>query len=188
VTTPPLTDPGQVLLCAGRTLALLDLRREGGSVALSGLTLASRAGKRVRVIADHGGGHWTAKVARDGSFALKVPKPKSSQTSFTARYGKDRSAPLKVTRNLTIVSRKKVARGLRVVVRHSRGRRVAGEKATIRRQTGCTAQVTAGTAKFDKRGRITTTLPKPTGADTVAVYRITTKTNSTFTLPIVVRR
>jgi hypothetical protein len=188
VTSPPLTDPGQVLLCAGRTVALVDLRRRGGSVALRGLTLASRAGKRVRVTADHGGGHWTAKVARDGSFALKVPKPKSSQTSYTARYGKDRSAPLKVTRNLTIVSRKKVAGGLRVVARHSKGRRVAGEKATIRRQTGCNTQVTAGTAKFDKRGRITTTLPAPTGADTIAVYRITAKTNNTFTLPIVVRR
>ena len=116
-TIPPITDPGQVLLCPGRTVALIDLRRQGRSIALSGLTLASRAGKRVRVTADHGGGRWTAEVAKDGSFTLKVPKPKSSQTSYTARYGADRSAPLKVTRNLIIVARKNVAGGLRVVVR-----------------------------------------------------------------------
>ena len=46
----------------------------------------------------------------------------------------------------------------------------------------------AGTAKFDKHGRVTFPLPSPTPPDTVAVYRVTTKVNNTFTLPIVVRR
>jgi hypothetical protein len=188
VVVPPITDPGQVLLCSGRKVVLVDLRRQGRSIALTGLTLASLAGKRVKVVADHGGGRWTTKVAADGSFALKVPKPKSRQTSYTASSGKDRSSPLKVSRNLTVVSRKRVAGGLQVVAVHTKGKRVAGETATVRRQTGCDAQVAAGTVRFDRRGRITTTLPAPTGADTIAVYRITTKTNNTFTLPIVVRR
>ena len=188
VTTPPITNPGQVLLCAGRTVQLIDLRRAGRSIALRGITLASRVGKRVRITADRGGGRWTAKVAKDGSFVVTVPAPKSNQSSYTAGYGKDRSVSLKVSRNLTVVSKKKVAGALQVVVVHSRGKRVAGEKATIRRQTGCNTQITAGTAKFDRRGRLTTKLPAPTGADTIAVYRITTKTNNTFTLPIVVHR
>jgi hypothetical protein len=188
VTAPPITNPGQVLLCSGRTVQLIDLRVQGRQIALRGITLASLAGKRVKITADRGGGRWTAKVAADGSFALKVPRPKSNQTSYTAGYGKQRSSPLKITRNLTVVAEKRVAGGLRVTAVHSKGKRVAGEKATVRRQTGCDAQVTAGIAKFDKRGRLTTTLAAPAGADTIAVYRITTKTNSTFTLPIVVRR
>jgi hypothetical protein len=188
VVAPPITNPGQVLLCEGRTVVLIDLRRKGRKVALRGITLAALAGKRVRITADRGGGSWRAKVAADGSFALSVPRPKSRQTSYTASYGTNRSSPLKVSRNLTIVAQKRVAGGLRVVARHSKGWRVAGEKATVRRQAGCGKQVTAASVKFDRRGRLTTVLPAPTGADTIAVYRITTKTNNTFTLPIVVRR
>lgn len=185
---PPITNPGQVLLCAGHRVILIDVRRSAGRVTASGLAVTSLAGKRIVVTGDHGAGRRTARVAADGSFSVRFGRPRSGQTSYTAVYGKDRSSPLKLTRNLDVVAQKKTAGGLRIVARHSRGRRVSGQKVTIRRQLGCDQQTVAGTLTFDRRGRVTTVLPAPTGADTIAVYRLTTKTNNTFTLPIVVRR
>jgi hypothetical protein len=76
---------------------------------------------------------------------------------------------------------------VRIVARHSKGKRVAGDVASLRRQTSCGVQGVAATARFDRRGRVTFLLPAPTPPDTVAVYRVTTKVNNTFTLPIVVR-
>lgn len=81
-----------------------------------------------------------------------------------------------------------MAGGLRIVARHARGARVAGETARIIRQAGCGKQATFATAKFDSDGEVTVVLPFPTAPDTIAVYRVTTRVNQTFTLPIVVRR
>jgi predicted outer membrane repeat protein len=184
---PPVTAPGQVLLCEGAKITLVDLRRSRGRVVVTGAALTSLAGKRVTITADHGGAKRTATVARDGSFAATFPAPKSDQTSYAARYGDDRTSPLKLTRNLSVIAQRRTGTGVRIVARHSQGKRVKGQKATLRRTTGCGTQTVAGTARFDKHGRVTMTLAFPTPPDTVAVYRVTTRTNRTFTLPIVVR-
>jgi hypothetical protein len=188
VVTPPITDPGQVLLCEGRKVVLIDTHREGRSQVVAGLSLSSLAGKKVRITADHGGGTVTATIRKDGSFSVKVPAPKGDQISYTAHYGKDKSIPLKVSRNLTVVSQKKVAGGLRIVARHSKRGRVRGEKAVVLKQTGCNRQRTYKTLKFDGKGEVTIVLPLPKPPDRIAVYRVTTRVNKTFTLPIVVRR
>lgn len=187
VETPPVTDPGQVLLCEGREVALIDLRRSGRFVVLRGVALTSMAGRRVRISGDHGAKGVTVPVGTDGSFTARVPRPRSSQTSYTAILGDSRSAPLKMTRNLTVVSKQPVAGGIRIVARHSKGARVRGATATLRRQSGCGVQGAAATATFDRRGRVSFLLPAPVPPDTIAVYRVTTKVNNTFTLPIVVR-
>jgi hypothetical protein len=185
--TPAVTNAGQLLLCSGRKVTLLDVRRAKRRQLVTGLALTSLAGKRVTITADHGGGKKVTKVAADGSFSARFPIPKSGQTSYRARYGNSKSSSLKTTRNLHVDSKKRTANGVRILVRHSKGKRVAGQVATIRRTTGCGTQTVAGTARFDKRGKVAVTLAFPTAPDTIAVYRVTTRTNNTFTLPIVIR-
>ena len=60
----------------------IPVSRSAKAPASTGLSLffrvpevASLAGKRVRVSADHRGGTTTAKVATDGSFSARLPKP-----------------------------------------------------------------------------------------------------------------
>jgi hypothetical protein len=187
ILTLPVTNAGQVLLCAGRKVTLFDVRRAKRTQLVKGLALTSLAGQRVTITADHGGGKKVAKVAADGSFSARFPIPKSDQTSYQARYGSSKSSSLKITRKLYVDSKKRTANGVRIVAHHSKGKRVAGQVATIRRTTGCGTQTVAGTARFDKHGKITVTLAFPTPPDTIAVYRLTTRTNKTFTLPIIVR-
>jgi hypothetical protein len=187
ILTLPVTNAGQVLLCAGRKVTLFDVRRAKRTQLVKGLALTSLAGQRVTITADHGGGKKVAKVAADGSFSARFPIPKSDQTSYQARYGSSKSSSLKITRKLYVDSKKRTTNGVRIVAHHSKGKRVAGQVATIRRTTGCGTQTVAGTARFDKHGKITVTLAFPTPPDTIAVYRLTTRTNKTFTLPIIVR-
>jgi hypothetical protein len=188
VVVEPVINPGQILLCEGHQVVLIDVHREGKEQVIRGVALTTLAGKKVKIVGDHGGGSYSAKVAKDGSFGIRVPAPKSDATSYVGSYGGSKSSPLKVTRNLTVISTRKVPGGLRVVARHSKGKRVAGERATVLRQSGCNDQKRSGTATFDKRGVLTVVLAAPRPPDTVAVYRITTRTNNTFSLPIVVRR
>ncbi|MFL5845286.1 MAG: Ig-like domain repeat protein [Solirubrobacteraceae bacterium] len=186
---PPTPDPPKVLVCKGRQLALFDLRRHGNRQVIRGVALASLGGKKVTVTGDHGGGSVTVAVGQDGSFVARLPRPKSAETSYRATYGDAHSAPLKLTRHLEIVSKKKTAAGLRVVIRHASGGRVEGEAATVLRQDGCRKQAAYGSRpKFDKHGEVTVVLPYAAAPETVAVYRLNSKTNGTFTLPIVVRR
>ncbi|MCW2966914.1 MAG: hypothetical protein JWM71_686, partial [Solirubrobacteraceae bacterium] len=162
--------------------------RSGGREVVSGFAAPSLIGKKVKIAGDHGAGSGSATVGKDSSFSARFPAPKSDQTSYRASYGSSRSSPLKVSRNLTIVSEKAVAGGLKVTARHSKGKRVAGQTVNVLRQTSCGKQSRFATARFDKRGEVTVVLPAPKPPDTIAVYRLNTKTNSTFTLPIVVRR
>lgn len=186
VPEPPVVGP--VVRCAGRRLTLVDVRLARDRVALRGLALAPLAGKEVAVSGDHGGGSTTARVRADGSFSATLPRPRSPETSYTAIYGESRSSPLKLTRHLTIVTQRHLPGGIGVVAQHAQGARVAGERALVLRQTGCGAQTAAGTATFDRHGRVTAFLAAPAPPDTIAVYRLAARTNRTFTLPIVVRR
>ena len=54
---------------------------------------------------------------------------------------------------------------------------------------GAAGSPVVGRARTDRRGRFTVTLPRPTGEDPLAVYRLlTTGRRPTYTLPVVVRR
>ena len=187
-TTPPVTNPAQVVLCGGRSLVLLDLRRSGQFALVGGQALTSLAGTTVQITANRGGGSATAKVGADGSFTARLPRPTSRQTRYRASSGASNSDAIKLTRSLSVVSRKKVAAGLRIVARHSKGNRVKGQTANVLRRSGCGKQSGFARAKFNARGEVTVTLPFATAPDTIAVYRVTTRAGNTFTLPILVRR
>ena len=96
--------------------------------------------------------------------------------------------PLKVTRLLVVTGRRMTTQGLRITARHAQGAKVAGGKVTILRQLGCRQQTTFAVKRFDKRGRVTVTLPFATPPDTIAVYRATSPVGRTYSLPLAVRR
>jgi len=177
-----------VLLCGNRKLVLTDVHRSGSREIVSGFAAMTLAGKKVKISGNLHALGATTRIGKDGSFSVRVPAPKSDQTSYHATAGGLSSLSLKVSRNLVVIKEKKVAGGLQVTARHTKGKRVAGQAVSVLRQTSCSKQSKFATAKFDKRGEVTVLLPAPKPPDTIAVYRLSTKTNSTFTLPIVVKR
>ncbi|MEA2148368.1 MAG: hypothetical protein QOD69_198 [Solirubrobacteraceae bacterium] len=180
------------LTCSGRSIVLVDVRRTGARVEVSGLARTIYGGRRASiapVLAGRRGRAVRATIQRDGSFRTTLPLP-AARDRATVRYqatiAGHRSAALKLVRQLVIVRRNPTAAGVRITAQVAGGRR---QTVTITRQLSCTARRRVATVRTDRHGRFSVTLPRPGASGAIAYYRATTKRlhGPTFTLPIVVR-
>jgi hypothetical protein len=178
------------LTCSGRSIVLVDVRRTGASVEVSGLARTIYGGRRasiVPVLAGRRGRAVRATIQRDGSFRATLPLPARDRATvrYQATIAGRRSAALKLVRQLVIVRRNPTAAGVRITAQVAGGRR---RTVTITRQLSCTARRRVATVRTDRHGRFSVTLPRPSASGAIAYYRATTKRlrGPTFTLPIVV--
>jgi hypothetical protein len=127
----------------------------------------------------------STKIAADGTFSATVAR---STSRYAATVAGKQSAPLQLSRRLTLEAVKPTASGARIVG-HLVSHKAAERQLSISRQVGCTASRVVASIRTDRRGRFSVTVPKPTGANALAVYRVKTSTGGrTYTLPILVRR
>jgi hypothetical protein len=188
------------LRCSGRSVQIVELGRvESGKVLVSGVTLPRFAGQPVTITAVPGGRAGTARVQPDGTFRALVAAPKRS-TAATVRYrasiDKRRSSTLQLARRFVITTALPSTRGTRLTARVT-GRRQAGVQVVIYRQLSCATRKVFKRVKLPAGGKVTITLPAPTGQEPVAYYRATTQVLDrtagkrrfkTYSLPVAVRR
>ncbi len=193
---PPPPPPAAVplplpLACSGRQIALLDVHRAGRRVEVSGVALPLLRGRRASIRALFKGSRAaSATIQADGSFRTTLPLPPRNRRTtvrYQATVAGRRSAPLKLVRDLTIVSRRTTRAGTRLTARLSnpRGR----QRITISRQLTCTTYRRLKTVRTNRAGRFTITLPAPRAPEPIAYYRATTRRGGgrTYSLPVAVR-
>jgi hypothetical protein len=192
VTPPPVVEepPPLVLACAGLSLTILDLHREGRRVRVEGVALKRYAGRQATIRPSRGKGAAKATIAADGSFAATLPVPKKKdykKVLYTAEVDGFKSPALHLYRNFTITSSKAGAKGLEVVAKVRGGRK--DQKATLRRQVSCKETAPTSTLKLGKKGVLKITLPRPAAGSGFVFYRVITKVRGfkAYTLPIAVK-
>jgi DNA-binding beta-propeller fold protein YncE len=197
-TPPPPVAPAPApsvplpLTCSRRVIVLLDVHRTKRRVEVSGVAHPGFRGQRASIRAlIKGSRAVSATIQADGSFRTTLPLPARKRLAtvrYQATIAKQRSATLKLVRQLTIVSSRATSAGTRITAQLSgRGGR---QKITINRQLTCTTYRRLKTVRTDRRGRFTITLPKPLAPELIAYYRASTQRSHgrTYSLPIAVRR
>jgi hypothetical protein len=190
VVPPPVEEPPLVLACAGLSLTILDLHREGRRVRVEGVALKRYAGQQATIRPNRGKGSARATIQPDGSFAATLPVPKKKdfkKVLYSAEVGGQKSPALHLYRNFTITSSKTTATGVQVVAKVRGGRK--GQQATLRRQVSCKDTAPTSTLKLGKNGVLRLTLPRPAAGSGFVFYRVITKVRGfkAFTLPIAVK-
>lgn len=159
---PPRTR--SALLCA-RPLALTAVGAQGRRVRIAGRAQAGYAGQRVAIVS---GGRVLARprVAADGSFAARVPRPRAgagADTMYVAIAGSARSAAVALDQRLRIVSLRPAGAG-RVRLQAVLSAPARAQRLQVLRRIGCgRAQVVARPrAHLTREGRrFVVTLRRP---------------------------
>jgi hypothetical protein len=203
-TTPPATTtPSTVpsvplpLQCSGKAIVLISVRSSGHSVVLSGLALAKFAGQKVKITVSDvpkryaKGKGGSAIVTPTGTFEAKLPMPTgrlAPLTRYTATVAGQSSLGLKLGRTLTIAGEKPAAGGAQVSFQLAGHIGRTKHTVTITRQVSCTQETTFETVALPSNGKLTVTLPAPSGAGSVSYYRAQTRIPAgvTYSLPIAV--
>jgi len=179
------------LRCSGRSIVLLDVHRTKRRVEVSGLALTIFRGRRASIRAlIKGSRPVSATIQADGSYRTTLPLP-SRKHRATVRYqatiAGQRSATLKLVRQLTIISLRTTPAGTRIAAQLTPPTR--RKKITISRQLTCTSYRRLKTVRTNRLGRFTSTLPAPLAPDLFAYYRATTQRSRgrTYSLVIAVR-
>jgi hypothetical protein len=193
----PMSAP-MPLRCSNRSIELNRMLVKGHFVYLSGIALASFAGRKVtislsgiprRLAAGRGA---TTKVATNGTFQvrLSLPRgPQAPQTVYTARVAGHASPGLKLGRELLVSSEHEVPGGLQVTFKGIGPLAKGAHLITVLRQANC-ASTEVFLRKAMQKGSLTVTLPASAqGSGTVAYYRAQTPIGRrlSYSLPIAVR-
>ncbi len=179
--TPPVSPPAP----CQRAIVLTDVARHAGRVRVAGVARIRYGGQPVTLLRGKRIlGH--ATVAQDGSFrtTLRLAGRRARVHAVVAGH---QSRALRVTRQLRITGRRTLPDGrLRVTGRVPGGRGAV----QVRVQTGCVPgrTRTVRSVRADRRGRVAVTLPTPSAADGVAVYRLATRRPPSFSLPVLMTR
>lgn len=175
--------------CDADVLVLHDVRRVAGRVRARGFAPARFAGQKVTVRAARGGGRATTVVGADGTFTATLDPPRGRRagaTRYTATLGELTSGSLRLDRRFVLLSTRSTPGGVAVRARVVDGRR--GLRVTLRQQLPCIGSVTFRTVRLGARGILEVTLPRPTAAGAVALYRAYANLSRfpVWTLPIAV--
>jgi hypothetical protein len=178
--------------CARTTVQVLDVRRAGSRVRVSGIARTGLAGKTVTLRAALPGRRAlgrtiAATVGADGAFSGTLPLPARrhrARVVYEAAFGASRSA-LALERRVLVTARADVAAGVQVSGR-VRGVRRARTVQVLRR-VGCARSTVLSRVRTDRSGRFTLTLPRPEAPVSVVTYRFAV-TRSGSSAPVVVAR
>jgi hypothetical protein len=196
-TSPVVPSVPSPLQCSGKAIVLLSVRSSGHAVVLSGLALTKFAGQKVKITVSDvpkryakGKGGSTV-VTSAGTFEAKLPEPTgrlAPLTRYTATVAGQSSLGLKLGRTLKITGDTPVAGGAQVSFQFGGHVGATKHTVTITRQVSCTQETTFESVALPRNGRLTVTLPAPSGAGGVSYYRAQTKTSAgvTYSLPIAV--
>jgi hypothetical protein len=190
---------GQSLLvgCAPSRLVLLDVRRVGRRVALSGATRPEWAGRVVRIFRSWDGRRVASvPVTSRGTFATRVALPPrairySNRARYQGRLGARTTLALKLVRRLTI-SAMRARPGRRVeITGRIIGPRDVRAPVVVKRMVTCGSYKIVRTFQPRRDGTFRVVVPAPARARG-AVYRLSTRvrrlpasrrTSLTFSLP-----
>jgi hypothetical protein len=163
-------DPGQLaapqlaLRCGRAAVRLIDVRRAGRRVIVSGAARPRYIGRTVDIRVLPGDRHVASvKVGRGGGFhtTVKAPRKVTNKTFYRARLGALAARKVKLKRR-TVVAVARVRRG-RVVIRGRLVRPLLAERQTvvIRREVACNRLVVAGRTRTNARGAFRISLRRP---------------------------